>query len=56
MIVTRTINYDLLIKILSEVVTELHALKAENINLKKGFEDLCKGRDKDQKLFLDYSL
>ncbi len=49
-VASRTINYDLLIKTLSELVTEVDALKAENDNLKKTYADLCTARDKDQKV------
>ena len=49
-VASRSTTYDLLVKTLSELVKELDAVKAENKELKKGYQDLCKARDKDQKL------
>ena len=49
-VATRSTTYDLVLKTLSETVKELDALRAENKQLKKGYQDLCKARDKDQKV------
>ena len=55
-VATRSTTYDLLVKTLSELVKELDALRAENKQLKKGYQDLCETYDGLKKLIYEISV
>ena len=52
-VATRSTTYDLVLKTLSETVKELDALRTENKQLKKGYQDLCKAWDENKLLHLE---